>query len=278
MLNAKAPPESSARDFWIEHPQGRLAARVWEPRNQTENKSPIVLLHDSLGSIELWRSFPKTLSESAGRKVIAYDRLGFGRSDPRQGRLGRDFVGEEAEVFFPVLREHLGFDRFILFGHSVGGGMAAHIAARFAGYCDALITEAAQAFVEERTVQGISAARDAFRQPGQLQRLQKYHGDKAQWVFDAWAETWLDPAFAGWNLDAVLPRVKCPVLAIHGEEDEYGSTLHTQKIAALAGGPSRYEIIAGAFHVPHREQEQAIADLVADFIASIAEDAQLRSR
>ena len=266
MLNAKAPPQP--KDVWIDHPLGRLAVRVWAPGSADGSKSPIVLLHDSLGSIDLWRSFPKILSESAGRSVIAYDRLGFGRSDPRHGRLGRDFVAEEAEVFFPILREQLGFDRFILFGHSVGGAMAVHIAARFADSCEALITEAAQAFVEDRTLQGILAAKAAFQQPGQLQRLQKYHGDKARWVFDAWTETWLDPAFAGWNLEAVLPRVKCPVLAIHGAQDEYGSALHPQKIAALVRGPSRCEILANLQHVPHREQERVIVDLMANFLAS----------
>jgi pimeloyl-ACP methyl ester carboxylesterase len=113
--------------------------------------------------------------------VVAYDRLGFGRSDARHGPLTIDFVREEAETWFPLVREGLGIGEFIAMGHSVGGGMAALCAATWPEACLALVTESAQAFVEDRTLDGIREAQKAFRDAGQLERLAKYHGEKARW-------------------------------------------------------------------------------------------------
>lgn len=263
---------STYEDAWVEHPHGRIFARIWSPvkdKCSSVDNSPIVLFHDSLGCVDLWRNFPAVLSESTGRRVIAYDRLGFGRSDQHCGQLGPNFVADEAETYFPAVREQLDFKRFIAFGHSVGGGMAINCAGKFSDACDALITESAQAFAEDRTLQGILEAKELFKQDDQITRLKKYHGDKARWVVDAWTETWLHPGRAAWSLEDVLPRVTCPLLAIHGIHDEYGSVRHPEMIVALSSGPSRCEIIAETYHVPHREHEQDIVELVTGFIASI---------
>lgn len=259
------PPAVPHADHWIALPQGRLFARVWTPPRAAG--SPIILFHDSLGSVALWRGFPAVLAARTQRAVIAYDRLGFGHSDPRTAMLGLDFVADEATTFFPALREHLGIGRCVLFGHSVGGGMAVYCAARCAAECDALITESAQAFVEARTLHGIREAKALFADPAQVERLGRYHGAKARWVLDAWIDTWLSPDFADWSLDAVLPQVECPVLAIHGDDDEYGSPRHPERIARLAGGPVRVAVMADTRHVPHREREQVVVDLIAEFLA-----------
>jgi pimeloyl-ACP methyl ester carboxylesterase len=241
---------------WIDTARGRLLACCWQPPERSEDRlgerPPVVLFHDSLGCIELWREFPVVLAEHTGRTVIAYDRLGFGRSDSRTDRPGVNFIGEEAKSIFPRVREQLGFDRFIAFGHSVGGGMAVHCAAEYAAACEALITEAAQSFVEERTRAGIRKAEQEFNQLQTFQRLQRYHGDKARWILEAWVETWLSSGFSDWSLETVLPRVSCPTLVIHGSDDEYGSSLHPEMIARLTGGPSELEIMPGLGHVPHR--------------------------
>ena len=256
------------QDLWLETSDGRVFARVWTPAVAMHEgpQSPIVLFHDSLGCVELWRGFPARLSASTGRKVIAYDRLGFGRSDPRRERPSFAFIAEEAERHFPAVREQLAIRRFVAFGHSVGGSMAVHCANRFADACDALITESAQAFVEDRTIAGLLEAKALFGQAEQFARLGKYHGDKARWVLDAWLDTWLSPDFAAWSLAPVLPGVGCPLLAIHGLDDEYGSPRPPQLIAQLAGGPSRAEVLADTRHVPHREREQAVVELVAGFL------------
>jgi pimeloyl-ACP methyl ester carboxylesterase len=216
------------RDLWVDHPQGRIFAREWSLPGAGAHRpaSPIVLFHDSLGCVELWRDFPAELSAASGRRVIAYDRLGFGRSDARAALPALDFIAEEAREYFPAVREQLGLERFVVFGHSVGGGMAVNCAAMFAPDCDALITESAQVFAEDLTLSSIVLAKGQFADGSQLQRLERYHGEKARWVLDAWTESWLHPGFAAWSLKSVLPQVRCPVLAIHGVHDEYGTT-HT---------------------------------------------------
>ncbi|HAF56214.1 MAG TPA: alpha/beta hydrolase, partial [Thauera sp.] len=155
------------------------------------------------------------------------------------------------------------------FGHSVGGGMAVNCAARHGAACVALITESAQAFVEDRTVAGLEDARELFKDPGQVERLKRYHGDKARWVLDAWIESWLAPAFATWSLRPVLPQVKSPALVIHGVDDEYGSPAHPQLIAELSAGPARLELMADTRHVPHREREAEVVAMVRSFLETL---------
>lgn len=256
-------------DVWIDYTGGRIFARMWDgPDTAAGDRGavPIVLFHDSLGCVELWRDFPAQLAAASGRRVIAYDRPGFGRSDPRTDKPALNFIAEEAESVFPVVRERLGIRRFIAFGHSVGGGMAVNCASRFVSDCSLLITESAQVFPEERTLDGIRAAKAQFQDGKQIERLQRYHGAKARWVLDAWTETWLDPAFASWSLADILPGVTSPVLAIHGSHDEYGSLRHPQMIGNLCAGPSQIEVIDQAGHVPHRENPALILSLVCEFI------------
>ncbi|MFC7515963.1 alpha/beta fold hydrolase [Herbaspirillum sp. GCM10030257] len=258
-----------SNDFFVDHPRGRIFTRTWKNSRVHQEKAPIVLLHDSLGCVDLWRDFPALLSAATGRMVIAYDRLGFGKSDPREDRLALDFIADEAKTFFPVIGRRLGFRNFIAFGHSVGGGMAVNCAAEYASDCIALITESAQTFASIETLQGILAAKQQFKDESQLERLKKYHGEKAKWVLDAWTETWLDPQFTSWSLNDILPRVTCPVLAIHGVFDEYGSTQHPKMIGQLCSGTSQVEIMENTYHVPHKERPQAVIDLASDFISSL---------
>jgi pimeloyl-ACP methyl ester carboxylesterase len=164
------------------------------------------------------------------------------------------------------LREQLNIEGFVAFGHSVGGGMAVACAAAYPAQCGALITESAQAFVEDRTIRGIRDAKLAFEGPEEFDRLKKYHGDKATWVLNAWTETWLAPDFAGWNLDEDLRRVRCPVLAIHGDGDEFGSIRHPRRIAELTSPHAAVEILPDCGHVPHREHADVVVDLVQQWL------------
>lgn len=258
----------SVTDYRVKVGAQQLFARVWTPENKN-GAAPIVLLHDSLGSVALWRDFPAALCQATGRFVIAYDRLGYGQSDARRELPAHDFIREEATIYFPELKQQLGLDQFVVFGHSVGGAMALLIAAHFPESCEAVITESAQAAVEEQTRQGIRAAKKAFQQPGQLERLKKYHGEKAQWVLDAWTEVWLSPEFSDYSIAPDLPSVTCPVLVIHGSEDEYGSRQFPEMIAAGVDGPAELHLLEGVGHVPHREVAEDVVGMVGKFLAGI---------
>ena len=256
-------------DHWITHPSGRIFARQWRPADSEPATAPLVLMHDSLGCVALWRDFPALLATVTKRRVIAYDRLGFGRSDARTGRPARDFVAEEARSVFPVVREQLGIAGFVIAGHSVGGGMAIEIAARESADCVALVTMAAQVFAEDRTLAGIGAAAELFRDPAQVERLARYQGANAAWALDAWIGNWLSPEFSDWTLADVLPRVTCATLAIHGEHDEYGSLAHPTRIQACVVGPVCVECLPGGGHFPHREQPDHVARLIAALLANL---------
>ncbi len=252
-----------------------LQASLW---GQCRPDRPaIVLMHESLGGVALWREFPALLSARTGCAVVAYDRYGFGASQARHDRLPADFIAAEARPWLLAVLQQLALGPVVLFGHSVGGGMAISAAAQLPQQVVAVVTESAQAFVEERTLEGIRAARDSFADPAQVMRLARYHGNdaqKARWVLDAWIDTWLQPGFANWSLDAALAHVHCPVLALHGDQDEFGSLAHPRRIVRQAGGqggsgggPREYRVLSQCGHVPHREQPEQVLLAVSDFLA-----------
>jgi pimeloyl-ACP methyl ester carboxylesterase len=263
-------------DHRIATAEGTLFARAWAPSDlRRDAGATILLFHDSLGCVDLWRDFPQQLAVATRRSVVAYDRLGFGRSDAHAGPLPLTFIRDEAVSVVPRLREALGLDAMVLFGHSVGGAMAVATAARWPGGSAAVVTESAQSFVEDRTVTGLRAARVEFERPGQLERLERYHGPKARWVLDAWIGTWLSPAFASWSLDDDLRGVRCPTLALHGDRDEYGSVRHPERITRLTQGPSRVVILERCGHVPHKEQPAQVLGEVTRFLAPRAAESPI---
>jgi pimeloyl-ACP methyl ester carboxylesterase len=263
--------EPRSRDVFVNAPGGRLFARLWGDWQPPHARPPIVLIHDSLGSVELWRDFPSRLAVTTGHAVAAYDRLGFGRSDQHPGMLeSLGFIRDEARTALPAVRAGLAIDRMILFGHSVGGAMALVAAAESGEATVAVITESAQVFAEDHTLAAIRAAKARFAAPGQIERLARYHGPKAGWVLEAWTGTWLTPAFASWTLDNDLPRVRCPMLAMHGDRDQYGSLAHPARIQALVPTAADIVILHGCGHVPHREYPDAVLRAVGTFVSTLA--------
>lgn len=246
-------------------PEGRLYVRRWA--GAAASLAPIVMFHDSLGSVGLWRDLPEALAGATGRGVIAYDRLGFGRSDPHPDRLAIDFVAAEARGGLSGLRGALGIGTFVALGHSVGGGMAVEAAAAFPRDCVAVVTIAAQAAADARVRAGIRAAQAAFAEPGAIDRLARHHGDKAAWVLEAWTRTWLSPEFDDFSLDAALARLRCPLLVIHGEDDEYGDPGQARHIAEAGGGT--LAVLPGRGHLPHRDDVYDVTTRIAAFLAPL---------
>jgi pimeloyl-ACP methyl ester carboxylesterase len=264
--------EPRSRDVFADARGGRLFARVWDDSRRSYKRPPIVLIHDSLGSVELWRDFPSRLAAATNHPIVAYDRLGFGRSDPHPGVLETiGFIRDEARTSLPALRTALSIDHMILFGHSVGGAMAIAAALEFTAATVGVITESAQVFAEDLTLTSIRAAKSAFAGPGEIERLARYHGGKAAWVLSAWTDTWLAPAFASWTLDDDLRHLRCPLLAMHGDRDEYGSLAHPERIAALAPAPADILILDDCGHVPHREYPDAVLGAIGTFVRKLTD-------
>ena len=259
----------SVTDYSIQTPKGKIFACSWKPK-KTINRVPMVLFHDSLGCIQLWRDFPEVLANATGRQVFAYDRLGFGRSDKREDKPTADFIEVEAKEYFPLVKKALGLNEFIGFGHSVGGAMAVTCAFHQQRDCVAVITEAAQAFVEDRTLEGISVAKKNFEDSSQFSKIEKYHSDKALWVLRAWTDVWLSKEFSEWSLKEILPSLQCPLLAIHGLNDEYGSQKFPEMIANLSGGPSKKLILPDCGHVPHKERPNEVLSAVTEFLENLS--------
>ena len=147
--------------------------------------------------------------------------------------------------------------------------MSINIAARDPD-CIAVVTMAAQAFVEDLTVKSIQDAKKMFEKPGQTERLEQWHGKKAKWVLRAWTDVWLSPEFSTWSLRDCIERVFCPVLVIHGDNDEYGSSAFPGLIAGNAGGEARMLVLKDCGHMPHQEKTEEVVNSVKEFLSKIA--------
>ncbi len=257
----------TTKESKVETSDGCLYIKEWIPE-QLSSAPPLIMLHDSLGCVGLWKAFPELLASKLSRHVIAYDRLGFGLSDARNKLPSIDFIKEEASTYFPTIKKHCSIQKYMLLGHSVGGCMSLNIAATDKD-CIGVVSISAQAFVEELTLKGILDAKEMFNKPGQIERLKKWHDGKAQWVLNAWVDIWLSPAFAQWNLGYCIKDITCPVLVIHGENDEYGSNAFPEYIADNVSSVATKNIIKGCGHMPHHEKTSEVIDSVIGFVDTI---------
>lgn len=251
---------------------GTIQVQWWEATEGHEAAlAPIVLLHDSLGCIALWRDFPEKLAAASKRRVIAYDRPGFGLSDAHAGTLPvPDFIGNEGRQSFADVRNALGFTHFIVIGHSVGGCMGICIAAQYPAHCIGLVTLAAQTIMEDYTRAGVRGGQEIFSHPGHVQPLMHYHGDKARWVLDAWIGAWLSPAMADWNLTTELQALQCPTLAVQGERDEYCSMRQAEHIMQHAGAHASLLRLPKCGHSPHREKQPELMAALLPWLNGLA--------
>ncbi len=226
----------------------------------------LVFLHEGLGCAAMWRDFPQQLCQRTGCPGLLYDRLGYGRSAPFAEPRTIDYLHRAALIELPAVLELLPPGRsYFLIGHSDGGSIALIHGAEKPPLLRGIITEAAHVFVEELTLAGIRGAVAACA-AGRLEGLSRYHGDKTGAVFSAWADTWLSPAFRHWNITFLLPSITCPVLAVQGAQDQYGTVAQVDAIAGKAPGAVK-TMIEACGHVPHREQAGVVLQLMAEFLA-----------
>lgn len=227
----------------------------------------IVMLHEGLGSVSMWRDFPRQVADATSQPVLVYSRHGYGRSAPLRSSRPVRFMHHEALVVLPDVLEKLGIDRPILFGHSDGGSIAIIHAGGAGRAVAALILLAPHVMVEDVSVSSIAAARQAFADTDLRQRLARHHED-VDGAFRGWNDVWLAPDFRAWNIEEYLPRVACPVLAIQGADDEYGTMDQVDRIVRGARDVELLKL-AGCGHSPHRDRPQAVLEAVTRFVARI---------
>src|SRR5579862_4491745 len=199
----------------------------------------IVMLHEGLGSSSMWRDFPDRLAAATRSRVLIYSRIGYGRSTPLTHPRSIDYMHEEAHIWLPAILDRLDITRPVLFGHSDGASIALIYAASPSSHARALVVLAPHVTVENLTVASIEKAKTANETI--RERLARYHADVDS-AFWGWNRIWLDPAFRSWNIEALLPSIRCPVLAIQGRDDEYGTLEQIASIARTVRGTETLEL------------------------------------
>jgi pimeloyl-ACP methyl ester carboxylesterase len=261
----------SKQSFYVEAGGHRLAVERFNPNGQTFNGGlpTIVFLHEGLGSIGQWRDFPAALCLMIGLPGLAYDRWGYGKSDPVTLPRPVRYLHEEALTTLPEVLEKCEVGEAILVGHSDGGSMALMFASIYPKQILGIVTEAAHVFVEDVTVKGIEEAVQIYRTTDLPERLSKYHGANTDLMFRGWAETWLSPEFRSWNVEEYLPGVTCPVLAIQGVDDQYGTPAQVESITGKVSGPARKLLIPACGHIPHHEARAVVLSEINRFVVDI---------
>ncbi|WP_084545053.1 alpha/beta fold hydrolase [Derxia gummosa] len=229
----------------------------------------IVFLHEGLGSVSLWRDWPERLCRAAGWRGLVFSRAGYGQSTPRPAdeRWGPDFLHIQATEVLPQVLDAVGLGgdaRPWLFGHSDGGSIALIFAAMFPQRAGGIVVAAPHIVVEPVTIASIEQARDAWHATDLRHKLARHHADPAS-AFLGWNDIWLDPAFAGFDITALLPRIACPVLAAQGVDDEYGTLEQVRGIARRVPQTELLEL-PDCRHSPHRDQPDALERAVTDFL------------
>jgi len=225
---------------------------------------PVVFLHEGLGSVATWKDFPERFCADNGFRGLVFSRYGYGQSSPKPAdeNWSPDFMHQQAHDVLPALFAHLQIETPWLFGHSDGGSIALLHAARFdvAG----IVVVAPHIKVEDVSIASIGQARTAYATTDLRARLARYHTDPDS-AFRGWNDVWLSPAFRDWNIEDELATIRCPVLAVQGEDDEYGTLAQVRGIAAKLP-KTRLLVIAKCGHSPHRDQPALLAQEAARFI------------
>jgi pimeloyl-ACP methyl ester carboxylesterase len=224
----------------------------------------LVFLHEGLGSVAMWRDFPRRVAHASGCNALVYSRYGYGRSEPIAGDRGVRYMHDEALATLPELLDALAIERPILVGHSDGASIALIYAGQTGRPLAGLVAMAPHVFVEDISIASIEAARVAYETSDLRAKLARYHDDVDS-AFRGWNRIWLHPDFRAWNIEAALARIDCPVLAIQGEDDEYGTMAQVQSIARNVRDADIVEL-SDCRHSPHRDQPQATLDAITAFV------------
>ncbi len=244
----------------------RLEYGWFRPDSSAPDAPVLVLLHEGLGSLGLWKQFPGLLAQATRCPVLAYSRYGYGKSDRLTAPRAVDYMHREALGVLPDVLAQLGIDNPILVGHSDGASIALIHAGAGGLPVRGVVAMAPHVFVEDITVASIAEAKVAFETTDLPQKLGRYHDDAVS-TFRGWNDIWLHPDFRRWNIEEVLADIRCPVLLIQGKDDQYGTLLQVEAIARQVSGPVETRVLPECAHSPHVDQKQATLDAIAAFVA-----------
>jgi pimeloyl-ACP methyl ester carboxylesterase len=244
---------------------GHQLEYAWHGPSPSE-AATLVFLHEGLGSVSLWRDFPRVLAERTGCGALVYSRLGHGRSDPIDTPRSKSFMHDEARVVLPAVLRRLSIDCPILIGHSDGGSIALIHAGSGLGPVGGLVLEAPHVFVEDLTVASIARIGTSFESTELAARLARHHGANTERMFRAWHDIWLDPDFRSWNIEEYLPALTVPALVIQGLNDEYGTVRQVTAIAEKSGGSVATLLLSDCGHSPHVDRSADVLEAMATFV------------
>jgi len=252
----------------------RIHMEVQWLRPQREARPLLVFLHEGLGSVSLWRDYPAALCEAGDFRGLVLSRYGYGRSTPRpaEEKWGVDFMHRQAREALPALFDALdigpgrGRGAPWLFGHSDGGSIALIYAASFPQAVDGITVLAPHILVEDVSVESIRATRETYLNTDLRGKLARHHDDVDS-AFWGWNDIWLDPAFRAFDLRPLLPQLRCPVLAVQGEDDEYGTMTQIEGIHRYAPQTVLLKL-ARCAHSPHRDQPGPLTEAAVRFITA----------
>ncbi|MDV6320137.1 alpha/beta hydrolase [Chromohalobacter sp. HP20-39] len=229
-----------------------------------------LLLHEGLGCVDLWKDFPSHLATTLGCEVGAYSRRGHGHSSPAEPSRPSDYLERQGCEELRRVLDILRYDNVILIGHSDGATIALAYAAQYADprICG-VVAMAPHVFAEPQCIEAIRSTTRRYANQDLRARLARYHGDNVDAVFHSWSDTWLSANFADWDITPMMGEICCPLLLIQGEEDEYASARHLERIRQRAGGPCRTVWLPACGHVPQRDSRDETLGVIAEFVATI---------
>jgi pimeloyl-ACP methyl ester carboxylesterase len=245
---------------------GRRIEAAWHGPGP-DRVATLVLLHEGLGCLAMWRDFPAALAQRTGYGVVAWSRAGYGKSDPVPLPRPVSYMHDEAREALPALLEQAQIRKSILIGHSDGASIATIYAGSHQDFrVRGLVLMAPHFFVEEMGLAAIAAAKRVYETTDLRARLARYHGDNVDIAFRGWNDAWLDPAFRSWRIDDDLAHIRVPILIIQGQNDEYGTAAQLELAEQEAYCPVEVRLLAGCRHSPHIDQPAATLDAIADFV------------
>ena len=232
----------------------------------------LVLLHEGLGSVGVWGTFPEQLAAATGAGVLAYSRAGYGRSSPAKLPRPVSFMHDEAREVLPRVLDAIGLRRGLLVGHSDGASIAAIYAGSVQDHrVRGLALMAPHFFTEDMGIAEIARAKVAFKQGNLRAKLKRLHDDPDN-AFHNWCGPWLDPEFRKWDLTDALAHIRVPMLIVQGENDQYGTVRQIEVAQEECYCPVEVALLPDTRHAPYREAPEATLRVISDFANSLLRD------